>query len=99
MMQQHKHIEWDVAEVLEYDYISICRSRIKMDQLLINYFASKVRSCSTKFNKNRIFISKPANINIKQIPLVGEFVLMFKTLNEESTQIIGENRWYYVNNN
>jgi hypothetical protein len=91
----YRAIEWDVAEVLAYDYTY---QYIPPDQVNSNVdklFALKVRSCSGYFNNN-IFIVKPSNINLKQIPLVGEFVLIYKTFNEQSTSKIWREGWYYV---
>jgi len=91
----YRAIEWDVAEVLAYDYTY---QYIPPDQVNSNVdklFALKVRSCSGYFNNN-IFIVKPSNINLKQIPLVGEFVLIYKTFNEQSTSKIWREAWYYV---
>jgi hypothetical protein len=88
-------IEWDVAEVLGYDYTY---QYIPPDQINSNVdklFALKVRSCSGYFNNN-IYIVRPSNINLKQIPLVGEFVLIYKTFNEQSTSTTWREAWYYV---
>ena len=70
-------IEWDVAEVLEYDYTYQYISPNQISSNVDKLFALKVRSCSEYFNNN-IFIVKPSNINLKQIPLVGEFVGYYK---------------------
>lgn len=91
----YRAIEWDVAEVLAYDYTY---QYIPPDQINSNVdklFALKVRSCSGYFNNN-VFIVKPSNINLKQIPLVGEFVLIYKTFNEQSTSTVWREAWYYV---
>jgi hypothetical protein len=89
------HVQWDVAEVLEYDYtysyIFPDEGRVNTD----NLFALKVRSCSTLFN-NKFMIARPANNSIKRIPLVGELVLIYKTFNEQSTKFKRRESWYYV---
>jgi hypothetical protein len=90
-----RKIEWDVAEVLEYDYTYQYISEDKSDTTVDRLFALRVRSCSSYYN-NKIFIAKPSNINIKQIPLVGEFVLIYKTFNEQSTSNKWREGWYYV---
>ncbi len=88
------NLEFDVAEVLAYDktyqYISS-----GSDSTVNELFALKVRSCSTYYN-NESFIVKPSNINLKQIPLVGEFVLIYKTINQQSSAINKRDQWYYV---
>jgi hypothetical protein len=94
-MSDTHHIQWDVAEVLEYDYtysyIFPDEGKTNTD----NLFALKVRSCSTLFN-NKFMIARPANAAIKKIPLVGELVLIYKTFNEQSTKFKRRESWYYV---
>ena len=48
------------------------------------------------YNPQRIYCY-PANINIKQIPLVGEHVFIYRSLNVESTDNKVRTRWYYLN--
>jgi hypothetical protein len=90
-----RNIQFDVAEVLEYDktyqYIEPNDPDSNIDKL----FAIKVRSCTEYFNK-KPFIVKPSNINFKQIPLVGEFVLIYKTFNQVSTSDKWRESWYYI---
>ena len=90
-----RRIEWDVAEVIEYDYtyqyIPNDQDNATVDQL----FALKVRSCSTYFN-DKLRLVRPANMNMKQIPLVGEFVLIYKTFNQQATTDRWREAWYYV---
>lgn len=90
-----KRIDWDVAEVLEYDYTYQWIPETEPDSTTNKLFALKVRSCSSYFN-DKTYIAKPANINMKQIPLVGEFVLIYKTFNQESTTNRWREAWYYV---
>ena len=89
-----RDLEFDVAEVLAYDktyqYISS-----GSDSTVNELFALRVRSCSTYYN-NEEFIVKPSNINLKQIPLVGEFVLIYKTFNQQSSATTRRNQWFYV---
>jgi hypothetical protein len=91
----HSSIQFDVAEVLEYDktyrYIDPSSADSNTDSL----FALKVRSCTDYFNK-KPFIARPGNINIKQIPLVGEFVLIYKTFNQVSDSLKRRESWYYI---
>ena len=89
-----KKIEWDVAEVLEYDktYQYVANGQ---DRTTNKLFGLWVRSCSGYFN-DQPFLAKPSNINMKQIPLVGEFVLIYKTFNQEATTNRWREAWYYV---
>lgn len=89
-----KKIEWDVAEVLKYDYTYqyIPSGSAKTTDKL---FGLWVRSCSGYFN-DEPFLAKPSNINMKQIPLVGEFVLVYKTFNQQATTNRWRETWYYV---
>jgi len=89
------NIDFDVAEVLDYDRTYNYIGPDQADSNVSELFALKVRSCSGYFN-NKVFIAKPSNINIKQIPLVGEFVLIYKTFNQESTSTKWREVWYYV---
>ena len=90
-----RNIEFDVAEVLAYDdtyqYIPADQSNTTVN----NLFALKVRSCSEYYNQKE-FIVKPSNINMKQIPLIGEFVLIYKTFNQQSTPSRWREQWYYI---
>jgi hypothetical protein len=90
-----RRIEWDVAEVIEYDYTYRYIPNDQVETTADKLFALKVRSCSTYFN-DRIIIARPSNINMKQIPLVGEFVLIYKTFNQQATTDIWREAWYYV---
>ena len=40
--------------------------------------------------------ARPANSNIKQIPLVGEHVIIFNALQQESDNDIKNKQWYYL---
>ena len=94
-MNDTHHIQWDVAEVLEYDYtysyIFPDEGKTNTD----NLFALKVKSCSNLFN-NKTFLVRPSSNSIKRIPLVGEFVLIYKTFNEQSTKNKRRESWYYI---
>ena len=91
----NRRIEWDVAEVIEYDYTYSYIPNDKTNPTVDNLFQLKVRSCSTFFNDKLIY-AKPSNINMKQIPLVGEFVLIYKTFNQQATTDRWRESWYYV---
>lgn len=88
-------VEFDVAEVLEYDrtynYIGPDNDNNNISEL----FALRVRLCSKYFNQKEVY-AKPSNMNIKQIPMIGEFVLLYKTFNQESNAVLKRETWYYV---
>lgn len=88
------NLVFDVAEVLEYDYTYKWIDSGD-DKNTDKLFALKVRSCSGYFN-NKPFVARPSNINSKQIPLVGEFVLIYKTFNQESTSTKWREAWYWI---
>jgi hypothetical protein len=90
-----KQLEWDVAEVLDYDYTYQYIASDKENSTTNKLFGLKVRSASGYFN-DKPFLAKPSNINMKQIPLVGEFVLIYKTFNQESAGHRWRESWYYV---
>lgn len=90
-----KRIEWDVAEVIDYDYTYQYVPESESNSTVNKLFALKVRSCSTYFNDS-VYIARPSNINMKLIPLVGEFVLIYKTFNQEATTDRWREAWYYV---
>jgi hypothetical protein len=90
-----RRIEWDVAEVIEYDYTYRYIPNDQPGTTADRLFSLKVRSCSTYFN-DKIIIARPSNINMKQIPLVGEFVLIYKTFNQQATTDVWREAWYYV---
>lgn len=90
-----KKLEWDVAEVLEYErtyqYVPSPTENSNLSEL----FALRVRSCSSIYNQ-KVYIAKPGNLSIKKIPLVGEFVLIYKTFNQQSTDKKFRESWYYL---
>jgi len=90
-----KQLEWDVAEVLDYDHTYQYVASDKEGATTNKLFALRVRRASGYFN-DKPFLVKPANINMKQIPLVGEFVLIYRTFNQESTGKRWRESWYYV---
>lgn len=97
-MYEHltRDVEFDVAEVLQYDYTYQYIPTGRPDTTVNNLFAVKVRSCSRLFN-DEVLIVRPAEMYSKRIPLVGEFVLIYRTLNQESSAT-GKRRyqWYYI---
>ena len=94
-MNSKEYIEWDVAEVLDYEYTYQYNEPGSGISNTDSLFALKVRSCSTYFD-NKVYIARPADMNIKRIPLVGEFILICKTFNEQSTSKRWRKSWYYI---
>jgi hypothetical protein len=92
----NNHIEWDVAEVLDYDYTYAYILEDTGKSNVNNLFALRVKTCGTLYNNRIIKPVKPANNSIKRIPLVGELVLIYKTHNEQSTRFKRRDDWYYV---
>lgn len=89
-MDLHTDVEFDIAEVLEYD-----RTYQYDESSTDKLFVIKVRSIKT-FNKIP-FEAIPADNNIKKIPLIGEYVLIYKTINSEATAYQRRTqRWYYL---
>lgn len=90
------NIEFDVAEVLEFDYTYQYVDPSTNPNAANNLFAIRCRSCGSYFNLDP-FIAKPSDINIKRIPLVGEYVLIYRTYNQNATNENRKNQsWYYL---
>tara|TARA_B100000927_G_scaffold279338_1_gene262848 strand:- start:148 stop:1206 length:1059 start_codon:yes stop_codon:yes gene_type:complete len=91
------NIEFDVAEVLgydhTYDWVPYSDSNDGFNNN--NLFALKVRSCSGYIDR-KTFIARPANNNIKKIPLIGEIVLLFKSFNQYASNSKTREIWYYL---
>lgn len=88
-------IEFNVAEVVEYDstyrYIDPELANTNSQ----NLFPLKLRIVGDYFNTDPI-TARPSNNNIKKIPLVGEFVLVYKTFNQQSNGLNRRDQWYYL---
>jgi hypothetical protein len=92
------NVIFDIAEVLAYDYTYQYIDASQADTNINQLFALKVRSCgeNSYFNK-KTFIVKPGNINIKKIPLIGEYVLIYKSFGPKSTSENWKDQiWYYL---
>lgn len=94
-MNEFRDVEFDVAEVLRYDYTYQYIPTGQQNSTVNNLFALKVRSCSRLFNNEELIV-RPAEMYAKRIPLVGEFVLIYRTINQESTSTKRRYQWYYV---
>ena len=93
----NNNVEFDVAEVLgydhTYDWVPYSDSNDGFNNN--NLFALKVRSCSGYIDR-KTFIARPANNNIKKIPLIGEIVLLFKSYNQYASNNKTREIWYYL---
>jgi|MDTG01.1.fsa_nt_gb hypothetical protein len=91
-------VEFELAEVLEtyiktYQWIPTDASQ-KIDKSTTDdLFSIRVRTYNEE--EGRPFLARPCNSNIKQIPLVGEHVLVFRAINQESTTDKRRGQWYY----
>lgn len=89
-------LEFDVAEVIDYDYTYSYIDPLTNPGSTNNLFAIKCRSCGTYFNLDP-FLAKPSDMNMKRIPLIGEYVLIYRTYNQNASNT---NRrfqaWYYL---
>jgi hypothetical protein len=89
-------LEWEVGEVIDYEYTYSYEAPSQSSVGNTNsLFSIKVRTCGDYFN-TRIITAKPGNISNKQIPLIGEFVLIYKTFNELTTTTQWRETWYYL---
>jgi hypothetical protein len=93
-MIENTKLKFHIAEVLPYDntYTYINDDADNSTVEFLN--AIKVRTY-TDYYINETLLALPANPNIKQIPLVGEHVLLFKTTNQESSANQWRDIWYY----
>ena len=94
-------LNFHIGEVLPYDYTYQYIDASKSDTTVNTLFAIVVRTYTDYYN-NQPLLALPANANIKQIPLVGEHVLLFRSTNQRSnfdeksdTKGWGE-AWYYL---
>jgi hypothetical protein len=94
-MKTDSSIEFDVAEVLDYEYTYQYIDPTRSDTNVNSLFGIKVKSCHSYFNA-KPFIAKPANINSKNIPVIGEMVLLFRTFNQVSNSNLRRETWYYL---
>ena len=94
-MNDSSKLKFHIAEVLPYDYTYKYVSSDQSDTTIDSLFAIHVRTY-TNYYDNEFLLALPANPNIKQIPLVGEHVLVFRTTNQESSKNQWRESWYYL---
>lgn len=100
-MIESSKLKFHIGEVLPYDYTYRYVDAAQSDTNVNTLFAIAVRTYTDYYN-NQPLLALPANANIKQIPLVGEHVLLFRSTNQQSnsneksdTKGWGE-AWYYL---
>jgi len=88
------YIIFEVAEVIDgfNDTYLYSTDSTKLDDQL---FTVRVQSVNRMTNKHDIRTCRPLSNNIKQIPLVGEHVLIFRAYNQETTLDNTGVEWYY----
>jgi hypothetical protein len=91
-------VEFELAEVVgrySSTYKSIPGNPAdKIDNSTVNdLFTISVRTYTE--DESRALNARPANPNIKQIPLIGEHVLIFRAINQENTADNRYDHWYY----
>ena len=59
-------------------------------------FTIQVRTVNRYTKQTDIYTCRPFNLNIKQIPLIGEHVLIFRAYNQETTLDTTNIEWYYL---
>tara|TARA_Y100000385_G_C13099836_1_gene643794 strand:- start:278 stop:1300 length:1023 start_codon:yes stop_codon:yes gene_type:complete len=96
------NIELFIGEVIENDTVyQVNDSKTNTGEKTVEnneteLFTIKVKIDSTKTISTPIFC-KPANLNIKQIPQIGEMVLVFKAYNNETyINEFEREQWYYM---
>lgn len=96
-MPMRDNVQFDIAEVLGYDQTYNWNDGSDTDspKNLDNLFTIKVRSCSAYIDR-KTFYARPLTNNSKNIPLIGELVLILKSYNQYSTNKRTRETWYYV---
>ena len=89
------NINFYLAEVISNDNINTYKEEGHTVKGTIskNLFAIQVRTYSGYSVKE--YIAIPANNNIKEIPLIGEHVLIFQGLRDDTTPDKEREEWYY----
>jgi hypothetical protein len=94
-MEKADQVQFEIAEVLAYSDTYKYVGPDSPNTTASNLFSIQARGCSSYYNHN-ILTAKPANINMKRIPLIGEYVLLVKTFNQEATSEKWRHSWYYL---
>ena len=94
-MDNPDYILFEVAEVIDTFDETYQYETVNGDRLDDRLFTVRVQSVNRMTNKHDIRTCRPFNNNIKQIPLVGEHVLIFRAYNQETTLDNTGIDWYY----
>ena len=98
-MANHDSVSFKIAEVIggyddTYKWITDDPTTDNIDESTTeNLFTIQVQTYSDY--KTEVLTARPANNNIKQIPLIGEHVIIFRALNQETTVDKRRDQWYY----
>ena len=87
------HVKFHLAEVISNNNVDTYK-RTKIDNSINDFFLISVRTYDN--DKTQDINCRPANPNIKQIPLIGEHVLIFQGTNEFSNVDKFRRQWYYL---
>ena len=93
-MDNPDYILFEVAEVID-GFNETYLYDIDGNRLDDKLFTVRVQSVNRMTNKHDIRTCRPFNNNIKQIPLVGEHVLIFRAYNQETSLDNTGIEWYY----
>ena len=95
MNSGHQRLEFDVADVRAvnntYDWISPDRGNTNNS----NLFQLQVVSC-TNINNIIPYAVQPADMNNLKIPVIGDIILVFRTINQNSKRNDTKRSWYYL---
>jgi hypothetical protein len=94
-MIENTKLKFHIGEVLPYDN-TYAYVKADEDDSTVETLNAIVVQTYTDYYNNETLLAVPANPNIKQIPLVGEHVLIFKTTNQESNGTLWREMWYYL---
>lgn len=94
-MIENTKLKFHIGEVLPYYENTYAYLDNGNDSTVETLNAIVVQTYTDYYN-NETLLAVPANPNIKQIPLVGEHVLLFKTTNQESKGTLWREMWYYL---
>lgn len=87
------HVKFHLAEVISNNNIDTYK-RTETDNAIVDFFLITVRTYDAA--RTQDIDCRPANPNIKQIPLIGEHVLIFQGTNEFSNIDKFRRQWYYL---
>lgn len=94
-MIDNSHVKFFVGEVVSYNDTYKTTASGSLESNKNKPFSINVR---VKINSNEKLFSNviPSNSNIKQIPIIGENVLIYQGYNQNTTYLVREYQWYYL---